>query len=312
MTNPQSGFVGGALDLSQVKAQAEAREAAKNQSNSAGHTGGIAPFFDVTDGNFENEVVRRSTQIPVIAIIGTPRSPASEQLKADFKELAEAGGLKFIVGYIDADTFPQIAQVFGVQQLPTVVAIGAGQPLTNFEGAQPKEALQQWVDALVEQIGLKLKGLDAQDMPQEAESQEVAEDPRLAEAESKLNQSDFDGAMAVYDSILADEPDNAEIRQARNTTQLLKRLDPANRTTDPIAAAQQEPENIHAQFDAADAEIVAGNPEAGFDRLIALIAGNVAGEKDRVRDRLLELFALFDATDPRVLAARTKLASSLY
>src|SRR5699024_1726096 len=137
-------------------------------------------------------------------------------------------------------------------------------------------------------------------------------DPRVSEAAAKLKQSAVDRAMALYDWILADEPDNAETRQPRNTTQLLKRLDPANRTTDPIAAAQQEPENIDAQFDAADAEIVAGNPEAGFDRLIALIAGNVAGEKDRVRDRLLELFALFDATDPRVLAARTKLASSLY
>src|SRR5690625_3185187 len=134
MTNPQSGFVGGALDLSQVKAQAEAREAAKNQAQSQGQGGGIAPFFEVTDANFENDVVRRSTQVPVIAIIGTQRSPASEQLRADFQELAQAGGLKFLVGYIDADTFPQIAQVFGVQQLPTVVAIGAGQPLTNFEG----------------------------------------------------------------------------------------------------------------------------------------------------------------------------------
>lgn len=312
MTNPQSGFVGGALDLSQVKAQAEAREAAKNQSASATPTGGIAPFFDVTDANFENEVVRRSTQVPVIAIIGTQRSPASEQLKADFKELADAAGLKFIAGYIDADTFPQIAQVFGVQQLPTVVAIGAGQPLTNFEGGQPKEALQQWVDALVEQIGPKLKGLDQADMPDQVEEETPAEDPRLAEAESKLNQSDFDGAMAVYDSILAEDPSNTNIKQARNTTMLLKRLDPANRTTDPMEAAQQAPENIDKQFDAADAEIVAGNPEAAFDRLIALVAGNVAGEKAKVRDRLLELFALFDAADPGVLAARTKLASSLY
>lgn len=311
MTNPQSGFVGGALDLSQVKAQAEAREAAKNQTQTQGQGGGIAPFFEVTDANFENDVVRRSTQVPVIAIIGTQRSPASEQLRADFQELAQSGGLKFLVGYIDADTFPQIAQVFGVQQLPTVVAIGAGQPLTNFEGAQPKEALQQWVDALVEQIGPKLKGLEAQDMPQEEEPQ-PAEDPRLAEAESMLNSGDFDGALGVCDSILAQEPDNADIKQARNTTMLLKRLDPANRTTDPIADAQQAPEDIDKQFAAADAEIVAGNPEAAFDRLIALIAGNVGGEKTKVRDRLLELFALFDAADSRVLTARTKLASSLY
>lgn len=127
-----------------------------------------------------------------------------------------------------------------------------------------------------------------------------------------LNSGDFDGALGVYDSILAQEPDNADIKQARNTTMLLKRLDPANRTTDPIADAQQAPEDIDKQFAAADAEIVAGNPQAAFDRLIALIAGNVGGEKTKVRDRLLELFALFDAADPRVLTARTKLASSLY
>lgn len=311
MTNPNSGYVGGALDLSKVKAQAEAREAAKNQASAPGQVGGIAPFFEVTDANFENEVVRRSTQVPVIAVIGTSRSQASEQLKTDFQELAAQGGLKFIVGYIDADTFPQIAQVFGVQQLPTVVAIGAGQPLTNFEGGQPKEALQQWVDALVEQIGPKLKGLDAEDMPTEEAAEEV-EDPRLSDAEAKLNAGDFDGAMAVYDQILADDPNNADIKQARNTTMLLKRLDPANRTEDPIAAAQQAPEDIEKQFAAADAEIVAGSPDSAFDRLIALIAGNVAGEKEKVRDRLLELFQLFDAGDPRVLTARTKLASSLY
>jgi len=311
MTGPHSAFSGGALDLSQVKAQAEAREAAKSSAQSQGTGGGVAPFFEVTDVNFENEVVRRSTQVPVIALIGTQRSPASEQLKADFQELANAGNLKFLVGYIDADTFPQIAQVFSVQQLPTVVAIGAGQPLTNFEGGQPKEALQQWVDALVEQIGPKLKGLDAHDLPQEEEPQ-PAEDPRLADAEAMLNRGDFDGALGVYDSILADEPNNADIKQARNTTVLLKRLNPAQRETDPIAAADAAPEDIDAQFDAADAEIVAGSPESAFDRLVTLMATKSGEEKNQVRDRLLELFALFDAADPRVLAARTKLASSLY
>lgn len=126
-----------------------------------------------------------------------------------------------------------------------------------------------------------------------------------------LNSGDFDGALGVYDSILAQEPDNADIKQARNTTMLLKRLDPANRTTDPIADAQQAPEDIDKQFAAADAGSLRAIPKR-HDRLIALIAGNVGGEKTKVRDRLLELFALFDAADPRVLTARTKLASSLY
>ncbi len=115
MTGP---YVGGALDLGALKQKAEAPNDAP---------AGIAAFFEVTEENFEADLIRRSAEVPVIALIGSPRSPASEQLKADLKSLAEAGNLSFIVGYINADVVPQVAQVFGVQNLPTTVAIAAGQ-----------------------------------------------------------------------------------------------------------------------------------------------------------------------------------------
>ena len=62
---------------------------------------------------------------------------------------------------------------------------------------------------------------------------------------------------------------------------------------------------------AADAEAAAGDAESAFDRLLALMAA-APDRKPEIRDRLLELFALFDPTDPRVLAARGKLASALF
>ena len=154
MTGP---YVGGALDLGAIKQQAEAKAKAQEQGN-AGAPAGIQPFFDVTEENFENDLVRRSAEVPVIALIGSPRSPASEQLKKDFEEMAAAGGLKFIVGYVNADVVPQVAQVFGVQNLPTTVAIAAGQPVTNFEGSQPRENLEQWIAAIVEKLGPQLRG----------------------------------------------------------------------------------------------------------------------------------------------------------
>ena len=190
----------------------------------------------MTEANFDQDVVRRSTEVPVVVLIGTARSTQSEQLKTDLADLATQGNLSFLVAYVDADATPQVAQAFGVKNLPTVVALGAGQPLTNFEGAQPKEALKQWVDTLVQNVGPQLKGLqgnEASEQPQEEE-----EDPRLQEAESFLNAGDFDGALNVYNSILESEPDNVQIKQARDTTVLLKRLDPANQTEDPIAAAE--------------------------------------------------------------------------
>ncbi|WP_306508279.1 tetratricopeptide repeat protein [Corynebacterium sp.] len=305
MTGP---YVGGALDLGAIKQQAEAKAKAQEQGN-AGAPAGIQPFFDVTEENFENDLVRRSAEVPVIALIGSPRSPASEQLKKDFEEMAAAGGLKFIVGYVNADVVPQVAQVFGVQNLPTTVAIAAGQPVTNFEGSQPRENLEQWVAAIVEKLGPQLRGLsEAQpEQPQEDEA-----DPRLLVAEDALNAGDFDAAIAAYDEVLAAEPDNAEIKQARATTVVLKRLKASSGEGDPIAAAEADPQDVDKQLAAADAHIVAGTPDRSFTQLIDAMKVTAGEDKARLKDRLLELFALYDSGDPRVLAARTQLASALY
>lgn len=308
MTSANNAYVGGALDLSQVKARAEARQKAQESPQTT--AGGIQPFFTVTEANFDQDVVRRSTEVPVIVLIGTARSTQSEQLKTDLQGLATQGNRSFLVAYVDADTTPQVAQAFGVKNLPTVVALGAGQPLTNFEGAQPLDALKQWVDALVQNVGPQLKGLQSD--AGEPQTQEEEEDPRLQEAEGFLNAGDFDGALKVYNSILEAEPENVQIKQARDTTVLLKRLDPANQTEDPIAAAEGDKGGVDKQMRAADAEVVAGAPEKAFDRLIETMKATAGDEKARVRERLLELFRLFEGNDPRVMEARTKLASALY
>lgn len=308
MTSANNAYVGGALDLSQVKARAEARQKAQESPHT--NASGVQPFFTVTESSFEQDVVRRSAEVPVVVLIGTARSTQSEQLRTDLQDLAMQGNLSFLVAYVDADATPQVAQVFGVKNLPTVVALGAGQPLTSFEGAQPKDALKQWVETLVQNVGPQLKGLQGDhgsEQPQEEE-----EDPRLQEAESFLNAGDFDGALNVYNSILDSEPDNVQIKQARDTTMLLKRLDPANQTEDPIAAAEADKGGVDKQMRAADAEVVAGAPEKAFERLIETMKVTAGDEKARVRGRLLELFGLFEASDPRVLEARTKLASALY
>lgn len=308
MTSANNAYVGGALDLSQVKARAEARQKAQESPQTT--AGGIQPFFTVTEANFDQDVVRRSTEVPVIVLIGTARSTQSEQLKTDLQGLAAQGDRSFLVAYVDADATPQVAQAFGVKNLPTVVALGAGQPLTNFEGAQPLDALKQWVDALVQNVGPQLKGLQSD--AGEPQTQEEEEDPRLQEAEGFLNAGDFDGALKVYNSILEAEPENVQIKQARDTTVLLKRLDPANQTEDPIAAVEGDKGDVDKQMRAADAEVVAGAPEKAFDRLIETMKATAGDEKARVRERLLELFGLFEGNDPRVMEARTKLASALY
>ncbi|RNE48388.1 tetratricopeptide repeat protein [Corynebacterium alimapuense] len=308
MTTPHR-YVSGAIDLAEVKAKAEARE--KAAAAPAGQSG-IVAFFTVTPDNFESDVVHRSKQVPVVVLVGTSRSPASEQLRQDLEGLSAQGGLSFLVAYVDADVTPEIAQAFGIKGLPTVVALAGGQPVQQFEGAQPSDVLAQWVGALVEQVGPQLQGLSSESEQDEGAEEQPPADPRLEAALSAINAGDFDAAIATYDEILASQPGNSDIKQARDTAKLLKRLNPAGRTEDPVMAADADLGDVDKQLDAADAEVVAGTPEQAFDRLIASMTTAAGKEKARVRDRLLELFALFDAADPRVSAARTKMASALF
>lgn len=295
-------FVAGAIDLGELKARAEAKAAAQSGAT----TPGIAPVVTITMDNVEEELIKRSAQVPVIVLIGSARSEDSEQLRQDFTQLAQAANLQFVFAYIDADNTPEVARMFGIQGLPTVVALAAGQPIANFEGGQPQTALVQWSQAVVDAVKGQLPGI-----PTATETEEEAVDPRFLPAQEALAEGDFDQAIAHYEAILEAEPKNAAARLARDNAKLLARLSAAETDTDPIALADANPGNISAAFTAADAEIAAGAAEAAFNRLIGLLPQ--AGErKTEVKERILELFALFDAGDPRVLAARGKLANALF
>lgn len=286
MTSPNR-YVGGALDLSALKGSRESTAGTQAGTGAGGDV--IEPFFTVTETNFETTVLRRSMQVPVIVLIGSERAEATAQLRTDFESLAE-NQRDFLVGYVDADSTPQIAQAFGIQALPSVIALAGGQPLANFQGGQPKDNLQQWIRAILDAVGDKLEGL-----PEESAEDTEDHDPRLDEATEALNSNDFDGAIALYDQILA-EKNEPHIRQARAAAVVLKR-----------SGTQQREE-----FAAADREIIAGDPAKAFDGLIELMKSTTGEEKDEAKDRLIELFGLFENSDPRVKAARTKLASALY
>lgn len=277
-------FTGGAIDLGALAQQRESQREAG---------AGFQPFVTVDETTIEAQAFQRSLEVPVVLLIGTARSADSESLKAAFERLA-AGQRAFMVAYVDADATPQVAQMLGVRVLPTVVALAAGRPVTDFEGNQPDDQLEQWVGALVSQLGPQLQGLrddDASPDPQ------PAEDPRLDRATAALNAGDFDAATAVYDEILAEDPANAEIKQAKATVVVLKRVE-----------AQAEPaDEVERQLQLADRQFVAGDPEAAFDGLLALVKS-----EPRAKERLLELLALLEPADPRVIAARTRLASSLF
>ncbi len=78
------------------------------------------------------------------------------------------------------------------------------------------------------------------------------------------------------------------------------------------AAAAADPLDVPAQLLVADLDLSGGHVDDAFDRLLDLFGALPADERTAVRERLLELFGLIGDADPRVLHARSRLASLLF
>lgn len=288
--------IAGAVDLSALKQRA-------TPAGEPGQGSGAPGGAEVTEATFEAEVLQRSNQVPVVVVLWSPRSDASVQLAEVLAGLAADDGGKWSLATVNVDTTPRIAQIFGVQAIPTVVALAAGQPLSSFQGPQPPDQLRGWIDSLLNATAGKLAGGGEGDEPEHV-------DPDLAQARAHLDAGDFDAAQSAYQKILEAQPNHEEAKGAVRQIAFLARA--TARTPDAVAAADAAPDDIEAAFAAADVEILQQNAAPAFDRLIALVRRTAGDERTSVRTRLIELFDLFDPADPEVIAGRRKLANALY
>lgn len=284
----------GAVDLSALKQPPP--------SDAGAAPGGAPGGVEVTEANLEAEVLARSNEVPVVVLLWSPRSEASIELGNAMAALADADGGKWSLATVNVDTTPRIAQMFGVQAVPTVVALAAGQPLASFQGGQPPEQLRRWVDSLLSATAGKLAG------GPEGEAEEV--DPELAQARAYLDDGDFDAAVTAYQAILDAKPGHPEAKGAIQQVVFLKRA--TAQPPDAVARADAAPDDIDAAFAAADVEVLQQNVSGAYDRLIALVKRTADDDRTKVRTRLIELFDLFDPADPAVIAGRRNLANALY
>jgi putative thioredoxin len=292
----------GAVDLSGLKQRAQ------QPPPSAG--GGAPPPGEggpgvtaITEANFENEVLLRSEEIPVVVVLWSPRSDACVQLVETLAGLAAEDNGQWSLATVNVDVAPRVAQIFGVDAVPTVVALGAGQPLSSFQGVQPPDQLRRWLDSLLQATAGKLRGA--------AGSEEVAEvDPVLAAARQQLEDGDFEAAKTSYQGILDADPGSAEAKGAIRQIDFLSRA--TTQRPDAVDFADAAPGDIEAAFAAADVQILNQDVAAAFERLIALVRGTSGDERTQVRTRLIELFELFDPADPEVVVGRRNLANALY
>ncbi len=303
MTRPRPSTgpaLAGAVDLSGLKQRAQQDP---SPTGPAARTPPPPGATELTEANFEEEVLVRSDEVPIVVLLWSPRSDACVQLVETLSGMAAEDNGKWSLATVNVDVTPRVAQIFGVEAVPTVVALAAGQPLSSFQGIQPPDQLRRWVDSLLSATAGKLRGPSG--------SEQAAEvDPELAQARQQLEDGDFHAAKESYQAILDANPASVEAKGAIRQIDFLTRA--TAQRPDAVAVADAAPGDIDAALAAADVQILNQDVSAAFERLIALVRSISGDERTRVRTRLIELFELFDPADPEVVAGRRNLANALY
>ena len=299
----------GAVDLSQLAQRAQ-------QSAPAPPLGPRAEgayVVEVTEQTFEAETIRKSVKHPVIVELYSPRVATGQQLSDALIEIANASEGKFLLARLNVDTAPAIVQALGLQAVPTVIALLNGQLAPLFQGVLPKDQVEAAIDQLLK--AAVANGMVGRAQPVGSESPTTAEpepeaDPRYAAADAALERGDFAGAREEFDKLLQASPNDAEAQAGRAQAGLFARaalLDPQS-----TLAAADGSDDVDTQLAAADVEMISGQAEAAFTRLLEMIKRLSGDEQNQVRVRLLELFETLGNADERVLKARRDLMTALF
>jgi putative thioredoxin len=207
----------------------------------------------------------------------------------------------FSLARVDIEAHPQVAQAFQTKSIPYAVAIISEQMVPLFEQAYPEAQVKMVIDKV---IALAAEQGVGEAPVEQMEAEEI-------EAMEALESGNYIAAEAAYKKWLSRKPAENLAKLGLAQTQLLMRTEGLELNA-VIDESTKNPTDIDLQLKAADVEIVNGGVEAAFTRLLHAVRATSGDDRAKVKDHLLNLFALVDQGDPRLVAARKELASALF
>lgn len=264
--------------------------------------------LDVTDLDQFQQLVQESNRGAVIFALWAPHSPASVQMLEQTEALVNSAGGNLLLAAVDITKIPEIGQAFQIQGVPAAVAALAGRPAPLFNGPVEPQALTEVLGQVLQLAAQQ--GLPGGFEPVLSEAEKPLS-PLHQEALEALDRGDYSAAENAYTRALNENPGDTDAKIGLAQVHLLHRVSTLDATEERKAAAADSL-NVEAQMNVADLDVSAGHVEDAFNRLITLFKAVDAETRTAVRERLIELFEVVGAADPRVTKARSALMTALF
>lgn len=257
------------------------------------------PVFVQADESKLREYIELSNQVPILVLFSS--NSDADQLKSKLSVFINEAQGRLLGMELDIVNQPQLAQAFGIEQSPTVVALLSGQPAPLFQGDQPEQQISAVINQLLQ--AATQNGVNG--------SVNLGEQPKpdqSAYISQLISQGDLDTAEKELEKAQQIEPNDEQLISMKRQIELMKRM--AGVDFEKALSIESEDPDLLRQK--SDALLVRGDAEKALDNLLNRFPAATEEDKEKLRNHVLELFELIGNSDPLVLKARAKLASLLF
>jgi putative thioredoxin len=244
--------------------------------------------IEVTEQNFQQEVIDRSRELPVVVDFWAEWCGPCRTLGPIIEKAAEKRAGKLVLAKLDTEANPELAEAFRIQSIPAVKAFKDGQIVAEFVGAKPPAAVEKFMDGLV---------------PSEAELLVEKGDEDSLRRAVELEPANAEAAVALARILHSRGESDEALRLVANFE--------GNFAAEALAArirleGQDEPD-LRDVFAAIDQ----GEHERALERLLEAIP-TADGLRDDIRRIAVGVFDELGANHPVAREYRRRLAAALY
>ena len=280
--------------------------------------------IEVTDQNFEQQVVERSHAVPVVVDFWAPWCGPCQAIGPLLEQLAEEQDGNFVLAKINVDDNPMLAQAFAIQSIPAVKAIRNGAIAGEFLGAQPEPAIRQFVADLLpseaESLAREGTRLAEEGKTQGAESlyraalSKEENQPLALLGLSRLlvERGDAADALALLGKIPLNAPESDAAQQLMSQIRLQQGGENAGNEQEYRDKLEANPDDLEARFELAQALAASGKYQEALAEYLEIVKKDRGFQEDGARKAMLEVF---DVVGPRSELAehfRSELAKVLF
>ena len=280
-----------------------------------------AHVFDVDTVNFEAEVLGASLTTPVLVDFWASWCGPCKTLGPLLEKLAAEYNGAFRLGKVDVDKNQELAAMFGVRSIPTVMLVKDGQLLDGFAGALPEGQLREF-------LSRHLQPLEGKAEPEQTEQEEgaaeainrlqqaIAAEPGRAElkldlALALMRNGQADAAEAELNALPANLATDARAVRLRSQLDLARALEGAPSLAELRQRVQGDPSDWAARDLLGVRLLLEDDPAAGLDQFLAILEKARDWNDGQGKKRLLAAFATLDDAE-LVGRYRRRMASLLF